>query len=225
MARRGTILLLIGAVIACVCLAPRGGGDTAALANEKWILIELHRKRLTLYQGTQALHSYPIASGAWDTPSPIGVFRITHRFTTELSGFGTRYLGLNVPWGQFGIHGTNAPSSIGLNASHGCIRMRVRDAEALYRAVPNGTVVVIEGGAYGALDNGLRTLRPGDRSAQVREVQKRLRLFGYMTSTADGVYGAQTSAAVLKARKSLNLPAVDRVDAALYNALGILLFE
>ena len=217
-------LFLIALAAAAICLA-HARDDVPALADEKWILVELHRKRLTLYQGKTALSVYPIASGAADTPSPIGIFRITHRFTTELSGFGTRYLGLNVPWGQYGIHGTNAPSSIGSNASHGCIRMRVRDAEALYRAVPNGTVVVIEGGAYGALDGSLRTLRPGDRSARVREAQKRLRLHGYMTATADGVYGAQTSRAVLAARKALGLPAVDRIDAALYRALGIVLFE
>lgn len=222
--RRGAVIVicLIVLTTALFCLAP--DADAPALADEKWILIELNRKRLTLYQGTTVLNSYPIASGAWDTPSPVGVFRITHRFTTELSGFGTRYLGLNVPWGQYGIHGTNAPSSIGSNASHGCIRMRVRDAEALYRAVPNGTRVVIEGGAYGALDS-LRTLRPGDRSAQVREVQKRLKLHGYMTGSADGVYGAKTSQAVLKARKALGLPDADLIDAALYRALGILLFE
>ncbi len=223
MRRRAAILILL-LTVAAIALT-RGGGDVPALSDETWVLIELNRKRLTLYKGTTALAQYPIASGAADTPSPIGVFRVTHRFTTELSGFGTRYLGLNVPWGQYGIHGTNAPSSIGSNASHGCIRLRVKDAEALYRAVPNGTVVVIEGGAYGALDNGLRTLRPGDRCSHVREAQKRLKLMGYMTANADGVYGAQTSRAVLAARKALGLPAVDRIDAALYRALGIVLFE
>ena len=38
-------------------------------------------------------------------------------------GFGTRWLGLNVPWGIYGIHGTNQPWSIGTQASAGCIRM------------------------------------------------------------------------------------------------------
>lgn len=223
--KRGTAAILVFALAVAAVFLPRGEGEIPAIAHEKWILIELGRKRLTLYRGETSLAVYPIASGARDTPSPIGVFRITHRFTTELSGFGTRYLGLNVPWGQYGIHGTNAPASIGSNASHGCIRLRVKDAEALYRAVPNGTVVVIEGGAYGALDDGLRTLRPGDRSSHVREAQKRLKLLGYLTANADGVYGAQTSRAVLAARKALGLPAADLIDAALYRALGIVLFE
>ena len=33
------------------------------------------------------------------------------------------WLGLNVPWGKFGIHGTLDPHSVGWASSHGCIRM------------------------------------------------------------------------------------------------------
>ncbi|HXB73794.1 MAG TPA: L,D-transpeptidase, partial [Candidatus Acidoferrales bacterium] len=36
------------------------------------------------------------------------------------------------------IHGTNVPSSIGHNASHGCIRMRNRDVEELFPMVGVG---------------------------------------------------------------------------------------
>ena len=45
--------------------------------------------------------------------------------------------------GGIGFHGTSALSSIGTNASHGCIRMRVRDVLHLYRKVPVGTPVLI----------------------------------------------------------------------------------
>ena len=191
----------------------------------KWILIELDRKRLTLYDAKTELKSYPIASGAWDTPSPIGSFKITNRFSTELSGFGTRFLGLNVPWGQYGIHGTNKPGSIGNNASHGCIRMRVSDAEELYALVPYGTKVVIEGGPYGPLGDSLRTLSSGDRSSHVQAVQQKLKLLEFYQGTCDGVYGQGTSAAVRRARKAFGLSDQDVVDAALYKALGLMLFE
>jgi hypothetical protein len=43
----------------------------------------------------------------------------------------------------YGIHGTDAPSSIGRGASHGCVRVRNEDAETLYRIVPVGTPVYI----------------------------------------------------------------------------------
>lgn len=43
----------------------------------------------------------------------------------------------------YGIHGTDAPSSIGRGASHGCVRVRNEDIETLYRIVPVGTPVYI----------------------------------------------------------------------------------
>ncbi|MFN9576309.1 MAG: L,D-transpeptidase [Gemmatimonadota bacterium] len=43
----------------------------------------------------------------------------------------------------YGIHGTDIPSSIGRSASHGCIRVRNEDIEALYQLVPVGTPVFV----------------------------------------------------------------------------------
>jgi L,D-transpeptidase ErfK/SrfK len=54
---------------------------------------------------------------------------------------GTRALYLNAP--GIRIHGTYASSSIGSYASHGCIRMRIPDSEALYPLVPVGTPVLV----------------------------------------------------------------------------------
>ena len=45
----------------------------------------------------------------------------------------------------FGIHGTNEPQSIGRHASHGCIRMRNRDAEELFELVRTGDTVELVG--------------------------------------------------------------------------------
>lgn len=198
----------------------------AAAPKERILWIELDRKRLTVYEDRQAVAVFPIASGTAATPSPAGVFRVVSRFRTELSGFGTRFLGLNVPWGQYGIHGTNRPETIGQNASHGCIRLRVKDAEKLYALIPyNGVRVVIEGGAFGPLSLGLRTLKEGDRGADVREMQKRLNNQGFMTGGADGVFGAATRQAVRAARRAFSLPPGDQADPALQKRLGMALFE
>ena len=45
----------------------------------------------------------------------------------------------------YGIHGTNAPSSIGRNASHGCIRMRNHEVEELFGMVAVGDAVELVG--------------------------------------------------------------------------------
>lgn len=199
--------------------------ERANVPAGSWIWIDIHQKSLTLYEGTEVKKTYPVATGTWDTPSPIGIYTITHRFSGELGGFGTRFLGLNVPWGQFGIHGTNKPGSIGSNASHGCIRMRVKDSEELYGLVGNGAKVVIEGGAYGWLDQGLRELQPGDRNSHVAAVQARLLQLGYSYQWPDGIYGQGTQQAVSKARKALGLPQRDCVDTAFCKAIGLIPFE
>lgn len=220
---------LAGAIwLLAVSMAAAEMDDACERANVprgRWIWVDIHQKSLTLYEGTRVLKRYVIATGAGETPSPIGTFRITSRFSGELGGFGTRFLGLNVPWGQFGIHGTNKPSSIGSNASHGCFRMHVKDSEELYGLVANGAKVVVEGGAYGWLDQTLRTLRPGDRSSHVAAVQSRLLQLGYSYQWPDGIYGPATQAAVLKARAALGLAQKDLVDAAFYRSIGLILFE
>jgi len=199
--------------------------EQANVPEGLWIWIDVHQKSLTLYEGTQVRRRYTVATGASDTPTPIGTYRITSRFAGELGGFGTRFLGLNVPWGQFGIHGTNKPGSIGTNASHGCIRMYVKDSEELYNLVPNGTKVVIEGGPYGWLDFSLPVLRPGDRSSQVAAAQARLLQLGYGYQWPDGIYGPGTQQAVSRARDALGLPQKDQMDQAFFQAIGLILFE
>lgn len=199
--------------------------ERANVPSGSWIWIDVHQKSLTLYEGTQVKKQYAVATGAWQTPSPLGVFTVTHRFSGELGGFGTRFLGLNVPWGQYGIHGTNKPGSIGSNASHGCIRMHVKDSEELYGLVGNGAKVVITGGPYGLLDTGLRELHPGDRNSHVAAVQARLLQLGYTSQWPDGIYGQATQQAVSKARKALGLAQRDFIDAAFYQAIGLILFE
>ena len=201
----------------------RQSAETAA-ASRPLIWVDLDAKTLTVYENGEVLRRYPIASGARGTPSPIGVFRISSRFIPDMSGFGTRFLGLSVPWGSYGIHGTNKPESIGQNASHGCIRMKVKDMEALFPVISNGTKVVITGGPYGPLNWGWRTIREGDRGADVRELQLRLIQRGLLWS-ADGVFGASTRRAVIAARKELNLSPGDQADAALQIRLGMILFE
>jgi lipoprotein-anchoring transpeptidase ErfK/SrfK len=46
--------------------------------------------------------------------------------------------------GEYAIHGTNRPQSIGGFVSHGCIRMYNRDIQELYRLVEVGTPVVVQ---------------------------------------------------------------------------------
>jgi lipoprotein-anchoring transpeptidase ErfK/SrfK len=51
---------------------------------------------------------------------------------------------LTLRGGEYAIHGTNRPSSIGRFVSHGCIRMYNRDIDALFTLVAVGTPVIVE---------------------------------------------------------------------------------
>lgn len=55
---------------------------------------------------------------------------------------GARVIGLG-PGGQYAIHGTNMPNTIGTAASYGCFRMHNQDVIDLYARVQMGTPVVV----------------------------------------------------------------------------------
>ncbi|SDL05902.1 L,D-transpeptidase [Natronincola ferrireducens] len=64
------------------------------------ILIDVAEKRLYLLNGNELIKTYPIASGKASTPSPLGSWKIVNKARWG-GGFGTRWMGLNVPWGKF----------------------------------------------------------------------------------------------------------------------------
>ena len=190
------------------------------------IWIESDKKQLYLINlsSNEIIHSYTIASGKPSTPTPLGTFKIVEKARWG-GGFGSRWMGLNVPWGKYGIHGTNRPGSIGLDISGGCIRMRNQDVEELYNLVEHDTIVNITNGNYGPFGHGFRTLRPGDRGADVAEVQKRLKFKGYYLDSIDGIYGDGMKRALTQYLKDNNIGLTDKIDYDIYMKLGIILMD
>jgi len=193
--------------------------------SEYDIFIDLTESMLYLFKDDELVKKYVIAQGKEKSPSPIGVWEIVSKARNWGTGFGTRWMGLNVPWGSYGIHGTNRPSSIGRMASAGCIRMHNSDVEELYDIVPYKTKVYIYGGPYRNLGSYLQVLKPGDRKSHVLEVQIRLKAKGYYQGALDGIYGDGMKKALLEFKKDMGLPYNHYVDQQTYEALGILAFE
>lgn len=50
---------------------------------------------------------------------------------------------LGIPGGAYLIHGTNKPAGVGMQVTHGCIRLYPEDIEALFPMVPVGTQVLL----------------------------------------------------------------------------------
>lgn len=190
------------------------------------ILIEVDKKRLSLIdrENEKILNTYTIATGKPSSPTPLGSFYVVEKFHWG-EGFGSRWIGLNVPWGIYGIHGTNQPGLIGGNVSAGCIRMRNADVEDLYDKISKNTQVVIMNGEYGPFGQGFRTLKPGDRGADVLEVQKRLLKGGFYKSSLDGIYGEGMKKALIEFLKSKDIPLTDKIGEYIYKELGIILMD
>ena len=126
--------------------------DKAAAQSARKIVVSIPDRKLAVMESGKVIRIFPTAVGAPKSPSPSGSFKIVQRLwepTWYSKGkivppgkacpIGTRWLGLSVK--GYGIHGTNNPSSIGHNASHGCIRLRNADVEELFGLVAVGDAV------------------------------------------------------------------------------------
>jgi L,D-transpeptidase ErfK/SrfK len=155
--RWNTISKLAAAVAIAAAEAPaeerRGQSDRPPGDR---IVISIPDRKLVFMNGDQMVRIYDVAVGKASTPSPEGEFRIINRIPNPAwygpgkvvapgkgNPLGTRWMGLSAR--GYGIHGTNAPKSIGKAASQGCIRMRAADLEELFDLVSVGVVVEICG--------------------------------------------------------------------------------
>ena len=107
----------------------------------KWIDVSTSQHQLKLFDGNQLIKTYPVAIGRILTPTPTGSYTIINKQNNPGGPFGAFWMGLSKP--HYGIHGTNQPSSIGHDVSHGCIRMFNHDVLDLSSRVVIGTTVYI----------------------------------------------------------------------------------
>lgn len=123
---------------------------------KRTVLVSIPDRKLAVLEDGNVIAQFPVAVGAAVSPSPTGEFAVTRRLTNPTyyregvvippgkdNPIGTRWVGLSEK--GYGIHGTNAPQSIGHAASHGCIRLRNRDMEQLFTMLRVGDAVEIRG--------------------------------------------------------------------------------
>lgn len=167
---------------------------TADPAGELLIIINMETRRLTLYEDGYPFKSYPVAVGKPSTPSQPGQWKIRNRGVNVGPQYGTRWMALTIPWGVYGVHGTNNPGSIGTAASGGCIRMFNHNVEELYRWVSIGTPVHIVSPHWTASVPSY--LRQGSGGLAVVFLQWQMQRLGFYPGDADGRYGETTVLAV-----------------------------
>ena len=128
------------------------------------IVIRTHERRLYYVVGQDRAISYPVGVGragqqwsgtssitgkyikpAWSPPADIK--RANPKLPNVIEGGSPRNpmgaAAMTLTGGEYAIHGTNQPGSIGGFVSYGCIRMHNRDVLDLYARVNVGTQVVV----------------------------------------------------------------------------------
>ena len=126
------------------------------------VIIFRGSNKLSLFDGPRLVRTFGVATGSSEYPTPLGNYSVATKQMNPWwipppdsdwakdkkpvppgpgNPLGTRWMGLTAP--LVGIHGTPDAASIGYSASHGCIRMRVPEAEALFEQVSVGTPVLI----------------------------------------------------------------------------------
>ena len=133
--------------------------DSAEL--DEAVVILRGSNKLFYFDKARYVRSFGVATGQAAFPTPLGNYEIVNLqrnpwwypppsdWAAESepvppgpgNPLGTRWMGISSPY--VGIHGTPDSASIGYSASHGCIRMRIPDAEWLFRRVEIGTPVFI----------------------------------------------------------------------------------
>jgi lipoprotein-anchoring transpeptidase ErfK/SrfK len=130
-------------------------GQRLKVATSKFsVVVDKSQNTLLLKQNEDVVKAYKVATGA-NNCTPVGAFRITTKLVDPVwyktgaavppgspeNILGTRWMGLSKE--GYGIHGTTDPSSLGKQATAGCVRMLNSDVEELYSILPEGAEVTI----------------------------------------------------------------------------------
>jgi len=148
---RSTMALAAALTVAKPVFAADGARSVDAPVTRR-VVVSIPDRKLALIENDRIVGVYPVAVGAPVSPSPVGAFSIVNRVSNptyykpgkivgpgSANPIGTRWIGLSAK--GYGIHGTDAPASIGFAKSHGCIRLRNRDVEQLFARVRTGDIV------------------------------------------------------------------------------------
>ena len=140
-------------------------------AQRRGVVVNIAEYRLYFYferDGQDMVATFPISIGRMDWQTPLGDWRVTRKRTRPTwrppksiiaeyaadgevlppvvppgpdNPLGDYAINLSAP--GYLIHGTNKPRGVGMQVTHGCLRMLPEDIEWLFPQVPTGLPVTI----------------------------------------------------------------------------------
>jgi hypothetical protein len=175
------------------------------------LVVNTDQRTLVVMAGQKVIGVYPVAIGKYSTPTPIGEWKIIDKDYNWGGPFGPRWLGLDISWGRYGIHGTNQPGSISYESSLGCLRMFDDDVLQIFDLVKVGTPVDIVGEPH-KTNFWHRELGAVSVGPDAVYVQLALKRKGFYPYRCDGIFG-QLSALGVRCFQALEgLPVTGKVD-------------
>jgi hypothetical protein len=118
------------------------GVEPGSEADRTMVEVDLAAQTATLTRDNTTVASVPISSGKRKFETPKGEYVVTNKhrhWKSTLYGASMPFY-LRLSCRDFGLHAGHLP---GYPASHGCIRLRQKDAAEFFHQVPVGTKVVI----------------------------------------------------------------------------------
>lgn len=140
-------------------LGHSGQASSLDVTGEPVIEIDISEQKLRFKFGNHIVREYPVSTGTFKTPTPLGKFSILNKQELRIGGARPHYrmpnwqgitksgVGLHaLPYlaNDNGVFWKEALTHIGQRASHGCIRLLPEDAEELYGFTELGMPVVIQ---------------------------------------------------------------------------------
>lgn len=183
------------------------------LHTQSAMWVELDKLRLTLFVNGQYSAVYLVAIGKPSTPSPFGLWRVVNRAINPGGDFGARWLGIDAPWGSYGVHGSSRPELIGKQVSNGCVRMYNADVCEVFEHMFVGTRVLFTGNPYGTKIF-KRELRQGDMGSDVFLLQENLIKEAFLKARPDGIFGGATELALREYQYAQSLAGTGVFDKA-----------
>ena len=132
----------------------------AQASNNTRVVINIPSKTLRLFVNSQLVKQFPVGVGRPQFKTPVGHFKVITKTINPswenpylgagkmrigagaTNPLGTRWIGFyEDAGGEYGMHGTDRPESVGKLSSHGCVRMKIKDAETLFDLVDYNTPV------------------------------------------------------------------------------------
>ena len=239
-------------------------GDTALAAARYYITVDLTNQIVTVYDNGNTTESgiarqMICSSGKAATPTPVGTYTLPGKsYASErtewyyfakyncYAKWATRIVGGILFHSVLYTAAKKGPTSSSVNAlggqaSHGCIRLRVADAQWIAQNCPAGTQCRIYKSGKTNSDLRKRLLKKsfsrasesydqfmgrktellarGSRGELVTRLQKRLTALGFLNDVADGIFGGNTETAVKRFQAACGLTPSGEVRLPLWKAI------